>query len=525
MSYQARVAPVNGAGAGPQPWRPRAYSAPLRAAPRAGGWIRCASRYARRVVKAALLYQKAFAAVLLLAWLSLARQAPVLISEHGLLPARVLFARLAEAGVSFWRAPSLFWLDASDLALRAGAWLGVALAVLALGGAWPRVCFALSAPLYLSYAVACDDFTAFQWDNMLVEVLVLSALLPTDRRAPLVRFAFWLLIFKLYFESGIAKWQSHLHDWQDGSAMTLYYETAPLPGPLAWHAHHLPERWHHLESWGALVLELAIPWLVFCGRRARLVAFASFTGFQILNTLTANYGFFTYLSAALHVLLLDDRDLARAARWLARKPAPEANPEPDLEAAPEPLAWSAGRGALALALGAWALASLANGWLSFGAPPAAERALAPIASAVGPLRVANVYRLFGHITRERIEPQIELQDESGAWTEHDLRYKPGDVMRAPSFVAPHQPRVDFRLWFYGLGFRRGMPEYVRNLLERLCTSPSAVQPLFAAPLPSAPRASRMAFFRYRYTTPEERAASGASWARERLGALRERSCR
>src|SRR5256885_8382782 len=38
-----------------------------------------------------------------------------------------------------------------------------------------------------------------------------------------------VLLFKLYFESGIAKWQSGLHDWHDGSAMTFYYETAPLP--------------------------------------------------------------------------------------------------------------------------------------------------------------------------------------------------------------------------------------------------------------------------------------------------------
>ena len=451
----------------------------------------------------ALAYQKAFAAVLLVAWLSLMRQVPALIGERGLLPARTLFERLAEAEVSFWQAPSLFWLDASDAVLQGGCWLGIVLALLALIGKAPRACFALSAPLYLSYAIACDDFTAFQWDNMLVEVALLSALLPTDKPAPLVRWALWLLIFKLYLESGIAKWQSHLGDWQDGSAMTFYYETAPLPGPLAWHAHHLPASWHHLESWGALVLELLVPFLVFCGRRGRVVACVAFTFFQIVNTLTANYGFFTYLSMALHILLLEDRELAQLSAHVTNRTSQLAT-----------------RAALCL----WLVGSIAGGLLTFTRSEAVATTLGPIAELAGTWRFANVYHLFGHITRERIEPQIELLDERGRWIEHDLLYKPGDVMRAPGFVAPHQPRVDFRLWFYGLSFRRGTPEYVDNLLDRLCDDRQAVQPLFAAPLPKAVRAARIAFFDYHFTTPAQRASSGAWWIRQRLGALSERSC-
>jgi uncharacterized membrane protein YphA (DoxX/SURF4 family) len=450
-----------------------------------------------------LTYQKAFAAVLLVAWLSLARQVPWLIGERGLLPARAYFERLSEGGISFWRAPSLFWLGACDFALQAGTWLGAALAALALAGKWPRACFALSAPLYLSYATACDDFTAFQWDNMLVEVAVLSALLPTDRPAPIVRWAFWLLIFKLYFESGIAKWQSHLHDWQDGSAMTFYYETAPLPGPLAWYAHHLPAGWHHLESWGALVLELIVPLAIFLGWRGRLVAFAAFTGFQVINTLTANYGFFTYLSVALHILLLPDR---------GPQEAPVKPPRSGVERATR------------FALGAWVAASVAMGVVSFSRAETLQGLFAPIAQLSRPLRVANVYHLFGHIPRERLAPPVVLLDARGRWTEHDLRYKPGSVGRSPPLVAPHQPRVDFSLWFYGLGFRRGMPEYVHNLLDRLCHDRAAVQPLFEAPLPADVRAARIAFFRYHFSTAEERDRSGAIWVRERLGALAARSC-
>ena len=62
-----------------------------------------------------------------------------------------------------------------------------------------------------------------------------------------------------------------------------------------------------------------------------------------------------------------------------------------------------------------------------------------------------VYFLYstGSITRERIEPTFETSDGT-SWTPLAFHYKPGPVDRPPPFVAPHQPRVDFLLWFYGL---------------------------------------------------------------------------
>ncbi|MFI5305730.1 MAG: lipase maturation factor family protein, partial [Polyangiales bacterium] len=427
------------------------------------------------------LFHRSLALVALFAWLSLASQVKVLVGRRGLEPASELFARLRASGVGFWDEPSLFWLGQSDGVLLGGTLAGAALTLFALAGVRPRLCFALSAPLYLSYATACSEFTAFQWDNMLVEVLALAACLPADRAAPLAHFAFRALLFKLYFESGIAKWQSHLHDWQDGSAMSYYYETAPLPAALAWYAHHLPLAWHRLESWGALALELLVPLLVFGPRAGRLLAFTAFSGFQVVNTATANYGFFTYLSMTLHLFLLSDGDIARASRacsrrlpWLGRWAEPPAR-----SAAPALRPRSSfARRALALgALGTWLCASVAGALLSFDPAPS-ERGLGELYALVSPLRLANVYHLFGHITRERVEPQFETQS-NGRWTEHDLRYKPGNVRRRPPYVAPHQPRVDFRLWFYGLSFGRGMPRYVDRLLDLLCRDPSAVQPLFA----------------------------------------------
>jgi hypothetical protein len=483
----------------------------------------------------ARLFHRVLALVLLCAWLSLGSQIEVLVGSRGLLPARDFFARARAAGLSFWEEPSALWWWHDDAALLLGTACGALLAVLALLGVRPRLCFALSAPLYLSFATVCDEFTAFQWDNMLVETALLAALLPGDRPAPLAHLALRLLLFKLYFESGIAKWLSHLRDWHDGSAMSFYYETAPLPAALGWFMHQLPAWFHRLESWSALLLELAVPLLIWGPRPARLCAFAAFTAFQLVNTATANYGFFTYLSLALHVLLLDDADVARAAAVLRRGLGDgirvftfrRAPPDPggsNRENANTVPARRHARGVAALALGVWVAASALAGWLSLSRSGPRPGALIEVYRVYAPWRVANAYHLFGHITRQRIEPQFETLSE-GEWREHDLCYKPGSVQRTPPYVAPHQPRVDFRLWFYGLSFQRGLPRYVDSLLQRLCADPQAVAPLFDGTLPDAPDAVRIAFYRYRFTTAEQRAQSGAYWTREPIAVAPARSCR
>jgi hypothetical protein len=167
--------------------------------------------------------------------------------------------------------------------------------------------------------------------------------------------------------------------------------------------------------------------------------------------------------------------------------------------------------------------STAEALMHFGGSPALVEDLGFVHEAVGPFRLVNTYHLFAAITRERIEPEVQTSDGAG-WTGHDLRHKPGDVMRAPDVVAPHQPRVDFQLWFYGLSWQRGTPPWVTEMLALVCREPASVQPLFREALPERPGAARMAFFRYHFTTPEERRATGAWWTREQVGATRPVDC-
>ena len=268
---------------------------------------------------------------------------------------------------------------------------------------------------------------SFQWDNLLLECGLLAVLLPRDREAPWVHALLRVLLFKLYFESGIAKWQSHLGDWHDGSAMTFYYETAPIPTPLAWYAHHLPVWWHHLESRGTLVLELLLPLAIFGPRRARLAALVILSGFQLLNVATANYGFFCHLTVALHVFLLDENDVARAGAWLRRRipglARLRAGPAGPLASASEAAAThrpSAARRRRAGAIVACVLflgISLVDALRSFAPLPWLRRASDPLVAVYRPLRLVNTYHLFGHITRERIEPEFQTR-QGETWSAH-----------------------------------------------------------------------------------------------------------
>jgi len=280
----------------------------------------------------ARLYQSLLALVSLDAWISLGSQVQLLIGSRGLLPLAPVIESLQGRETEIWlRFPTFFLLGVSDAALNAGIVLGCVLAVATLLGFLPRLALAISAVLYLSYAVACREFTSFQWDNLLIECLVLAVFLPRHRPAPFAHLLSRLLLFKLYFESGVAKAQSQLGDWFDGSAMSYYYETAPLPAWPGWYAHQFPELWHQIESWGALGLEGLGAFLILGPRRARLVALVGFTGFQLINLATASYGFFVLLTLALHVFLLDDRDLDTLSRfrrkfpdlkgWYARMPS------------------------------------------------------------------------------------------------------------------------------------------------------------------------------------------------------------
>src|SRR5262249_43749327 len=67
-----------------------------------------------------------------------------------------------------------------------------------------------------------------------------------------------------------------------------------------------------------------------------------------------------------------------------------------------------------------------------------------------PFRTVNHYGLFAVMTTTRPEIILEGSDDATNWQPYDFKWKAGDVNRRPRFVAPHQPRLDWQMWFAAL---------------------------------------------------------------------------
>ena len=106
------------------------------------------------------LFQRLLALIYLTAFVSFAIQALGLIGSEGILPlAPFLEAVEQQYGLEGYRLlPTVFWLDASDVAIQFVAWAGVVVSVLLLFNLAPTVCLIVLYSLYLSLFGCGADF-------------------------------------------------------------------------------------------------------------------------------------------------------------------------------------------------------------------------------------------------------------------------------------------------------------------------------------------------------------------------------
>ncbi len=457
---------------------------------------RCASWFFLRFI--GLIYAAAFA--------SFASQAQGLVGEQGILPLQPYLTRAQEylGAAAYWRLPTLFWLDASDLSLRAVCLAGLAAALLVALSVAQRLCLVLCFALYLSLFYAGQEFMSFQWDLLLLESGFLAILLPLH--SPLIPFLFRWLLFRLMFLSGCVKLLSHDPSWASLNALHYHFETQPLPTWVAWYAHQLPGELLRFAVLLTLVVELAIPFLYFCARRPRLLAAAATVLFQIVILMTGNYNFFNLLTLTLCLFLLEDRDLKclwpqrftnKLLTFTQSKPGPGA------------------RAGLAVLAGFILLTSLAQ-LLPSGAGVVGRFATV-LGVPVEPFRIVNSYGLFAVMTTMRPEIIIEGSLDGKVWVPYEFRYKPGELRRRPGWNIPHQPRLDWQMWFAALD-EEGRNPWFSDLLFRLLQNQAEVVSLLANnPFASAaPRFTRAQLYRYAFADARAR-ANGQWWVRRLEG--------
>jgi hypothetical protein len=469
---------------------------------------------------ASLIFLRLLAIVHVIAFVSFWVQLEGLVGPHGLLPATPYFEAVRQQlgdTAAFLQLPSLCWLFGTETFLHVLCGIGVACAVLLFAGVAPALCLLVLWAAYLSLNAAGQVFFHFQWDTLLLETTLLAAflapwsLLPGWRRhepPAAARLILTWLLFRLMFFAGVVKLASGDHSWRDLTALTFHFETQPLPTPLAWYSHQLPSWWHRASCAGMFVIELLVPFFVLAPRQFRHNAALLLIGLMVAVALTGNYTFFNLLAIALCALCLDD------AWW--RNTLVRATPSAfaarfNLEPLP------AGRWHRRLAVGFAAFAFLHTLLISTGsfAPRAGLPAVqSPLAGLLAPLRSFNTYGLFAVMTRPRPELIFEGSNDRAEWRAYEFRHKPGALERRPTWVAPHQPRLDWQLWFAALGSPNQNP-WVISLCEHLLRgSPPVLALLDHNPFPEAPpRFVRIIRYEYHFTDPTARAATGQWWRR------------
>jgi predicted DCC family thiol-disulfide oxidoreductase YuxK len=456
------------------------------------------------------LYLRLLGVVFFAAFQSLDRQVLGLFGSNGIRPVREILERTRELLTPSERRrafPTIFWLDSSDAALKQVCRWGESLSLALVLNLAPRWTLLALYWLYLSFVCIGGSFLSFQWDALLLESGLQSALIAPGGLAPrLGRRPSWLsvflmrwLAFRLHFESGLAKILSGDETWKKRTACCYYYETAPLPTALGWRAHHLPPRVNQASTRAALALELFAPWLAFGTRRLRRWGFGAFVTLQSTIAATANYGIFNLLSAVLSLWLLDDEDLLPS----------RARSEPTKrESLPQRLLVTAAAIPILLLSGAQLLAR----WREKTLPPKLQQ----LARQMAPLEAVNPYGLFSVMTTDRPEIVVEGSNDGGHWLPFEFRYKPGSLNRSPGLVAPHMPRLDWLMWFAAL---QGPPQWVLSFLLKLLEGSPQVTALLARnPFGDhPPRFVRAQLYDYRMTDLETRRKTGVWWKRKLLG--------
>ena len=456
---------------------------------------------------ASWLFLRLLGLVYLIAFVSFGVQAAGLIGSRGIspLPDFLEAARQYFGVARFWNVPTLFWLRGSDAMIRTVWIAGAALSVAMIVGVNTRMMRGSLFVLYLSLVVAGQEFMGYQWDALLLEAGFLAIFLGSSRL--IVQLFRWLL-FRLMLLSGAVKLLSHDPAWHSFTALPVHYETQPLPTPLAWYFYQLPAWFQRFSVGFVFFVELLVPILILAPRRLRMWAAAMVTLLQILIALTGNYAFFNLLTVILCLFLLDD---AFVERFLS-KVIPARISQAITENSPRNWVRS-------FCVVVYMLILLVSGFEMMGMFSGVRwTPTEKLTAAIAPFEIVNTYGLFAVMTTTRPEIIIEGSSDGETWVAYEFKYKPVDLDRRPPWVAPHQPRLDWQMWFAALGdyrSNRWILQFMARLLEE---SPEVLGLLRSNPFPKAPpRYLRANLYQYHFTDPGQRSKTGNPWRRELIG--------
>ena len=440
-------------------------------------------------------FLRGLAVIYFAAFASFGVQVTGLIGARGILPLGRYLQAVADnfGGRGYWMMPTIFWFAHGDVVLQAVCAAGAVIAIVLLLGYFEHAALICLFILYLSISTAGQEFMSFQWDMLLLETGFLAIFVGSSKT---IVFLFRWLLFRLMFLSGAVKLLSHDPSWRSLDALSFHYWTQPLPTRLAWYMSQLPSSFQRFSTAMVFFIELLVPFTILTFRRWRLFGVAWILFLQALIFLTGNYAFFNLLAMALCLFAFDDAALEKL-----RLRARSVRTRPVLVRAVA---------SLILILSAFDL------WTVFA--DRTPEAITSLLGLVAPFGIVNTYGLFAVMTTSRPEIIVQGSNDGAAWMDYEFKYKPGDLKRPPRWVQPHQPRLDWQMWFAALSNFRSPPWFANFMVRLLQGSPEVLALLAKNPFPDAPpKFVRALVYDYSFTDFATRRATGKWWQRKPRG--------
>jgi uncharacterized membrane protein YphA (DoxX/SURF4 family) len=501
-------------------------------------------------------------------------QFPGLLSSSGIEPVRRLLPHAAPWIYTNWISSADNYgaggvIDEDSLCELCAVLGMIVGSILASGACHHGLFWVVQTALYSFLVRTGGTFYSFQWDTLLLEATLVTALTfapwlslrsntKTSNRASPWPLRF--LLFKLMFMSGVVKVQANCPTWLNLTALEYHFATQCLPGPLAWHAHQLHPLFLRFSVAMTLWLELPATLLLLVPTMPRIRQTGAILQMllQITIILTGSYNFFNLLTMALclPVMMVEDDSIrptdakkykkSSSSLWFSRSFVShfiiwlyliwsfsvmfEISPSSihlvvttaEVNRYTEQVvpvifhlvlafvAWTIVADTVAhksistflhgtvclLVIGVVALPltsltpKLQRGGL-FGS----KRIVAPLHKKYArPYHLSNGYGLFRRMTGVAdvlpsdvtggwdglppsvvARPEVILEglfpsgddDDSDNWQELSFRWKPGNNLNSLPFqVAPHQPRLDWQMWFAALGRLEKNP-WLIHLVKKL----------------------------------------------------------
>jgi len=440
----------------------------------------------------------------------------------------------------FFYFPTLLWLNTSDRFLKLLVVLGSLSACWVIYGG-PYIFWALFFcwVIYLSFD-HCVELT-FPWDCLLLEAGFLALFLPAinylpqlqalHEPLPVIAWAYRWLIFRLMF--GFGKFKFFKSKSVDHGYLQGFMINQPLPSKIGWLACRLPLPFLKLSLLFMFIVEIIAPFLIFIPGLPRLLAAVLIVLLMIGIQFCGNFGFFSLLTSATCLLLLDTQSTIFDMGFQEIFSSGQ-------NIAVYGLVFVIFVGSLLyLPFNNWCTRTcfswvyFQKGWIRFLQP------LFSFYRACAPFRFIHAYGVFPPQSAPAVRwvAIIEGSLDKKEWREYEYKFMTSHEGSPPQFIAPFHPRYDHLIFYESPGvsganfftanigtgnpYRFSHSSMLMLVLQRLLEGEKTIQYLFKSnPFEAsnkAPIAMRVRAYVFEPLTWKEHQRTGLWWRRKCIG--------